>query len=136
MSSTESPVSVTVKTAAGSLVTLRANTTSEFIDLVLAAQQDGLFGPAIADFEQIVRSQGGVEQAAVANVTSTIATQAAPVAAFAPVAPPVAPTAAGQRTCAHGTMTYREGMGAKGPWKGYFCPIQDKAQQCKPQWSK
>lgn len=135
MSSTESPVSVTVKTAAGSLVTLRADTTSQFIDLVLEAQRDGLFGPAVADFEQIVRSQGGVEAAAVANVVNNIPTQSAP--AFAPVAPPVVtPTAAGQRTCAHGTMTFREGMGAKGPWKGYFCPIQDKAQQCKPQWVK
>lgn len=133
MASTESPVSVTAKTAAGSLVTLRANTTSEFVDLVLEAQRDGLFGPAIADFEQIVRSQGGVEAAAVANVVNNIPTQGTP--AFAPVAPPVA-TAAGQRNCAHGVMTYREGMGAKGPWKGYFCPIQDKTQQCKPQWSK
>lgn len=26
------------------------------------------------------------------------------------------------RGCIHGPMTYREGTGARGPWKGWFCP--------------
>lgn len=130
MSSTESPVSVTVKTQAGSLVTLRAESPSEFVDLILAATNEALFGPAVQDFENLVRGTQSIEAAAVANTGGTVVN-------FAPVAPPAqAATVAGQRNCAHGVMTYREGMGAKGPWKGYFCPERDKNQQCKPQWLK
>lgn len=136
MSSNESPVSVTVKTANGSLVTLRADSPSEFVNLILSAQADNLFGSAVYDFESMVRTDSTITQAAVANTGGTViqmpAQQAAP--AFAPVAPPVAPTAAGQKMCAHGAMVYKEGVGQKGPWKGYFCPA--KAADCKPQWSK
>jgi len=135
MASTESTVSVTVKTANGSLVTLRADNPSEFVNLVLSAQADNLFGPAVYDFEAMVRTDASVVQAAVANIGGTVVEQSSP--AFAPVAPPTAQaTIAGQRTCAHGAMTYREGSSAKGPWKGYFCPAPNKADQCKPQWVK
>lgn len=139
MSSTESPVSVTVKTAHGSLVTLRAESPSEFVNLVLSAQADNLFGPAVYDFESMVRTDTSTQSAAVANVVTSMGGTVMPDAtpAFAPVAPPVAQTTvAGQRNCVHGAMAYREGMGAKGPWKGYFCPEKDKSQQCKPVWSK
>lgn len=135
MASTESTVSVTVKTANGSLVTLRADNPSQFVDLVLAAQQDNLFGPAVYDFESMVRTDNTITQAAVANIGGTVVADIAPQ--FAPVAPPAAQAVvAGQRTCSHGAMTYREGMGAKGPWKGYFCTERNKDLQCKPQWSK
>ena len=43
---------------------------------------------------------------------------ATPVAA--PAAPAPAPTLAGH-TCRHGAMNYKEGVGVKGPWKGYMC---------------
>jgi hypothetical protein len=37
------------------------------------------------------------------------------------------------RTCGHGTMTPRTGSGAKGPWKGYFCPSpKGTPDQCSP----
>jgi len=45
--------------------------------------------------------------------------------------PPVAP-AAGGNACRHGAMQYKEGVGAKGPWKGWMCaspkgtPISEK----------
>lgn len=39
-------------------------------------------------------------------------------------------SSAGGKQCAHGAMTLREGVSAKGPWKGYFCPLKkgDPAQ--------
>jgi hypothetical protein len=37
------------------------------------------------------------------------------------------------RTCTHGVMTPRTGSGAKGPWKGYFCPSpKGTPDQCSP----
>ena len=47
---------------------------------------------------------------------------------------PVAPTPAtgNTPTCNHGSMTYREGVSAKGPWKAYMCPAPKGApDQCK-----
>ena len=42
----------------------------------------------------------------------------------------VAPTG---RSCNHGVMTPRSGSGAKGPWKGFFCPTpKGTADQCSP----
>ncbi|WP_431911625.1 hypothetical protein [Nonomuraea jabiensis] len=36
------------------------------------------------------------------------------------------------KTCAHGEMTYRTGNSAKGPWAGYFCPLEKgNPDQCK-----
>jgi hypothetical protein len=47
-----------------------------------------------------------------------------------PVNPNTAPSS---RSCGHGTMTPRSGSGAKGPWKGYFCPSpKGTPDQCSP----
>lgn len=46
---------------------------------------------------------------------------------------PVAATPSAAPVCSHGPMTYREGNGAKGPWKGYMCPApKGDPNQCKP----
>ena len=40
--------------------------------------------------------------------------------------------AATANTCKHGPMKYREGVGDKGPWKGYFCQAPKGAtDKCK-----
>lgn len=39
--------------------------------------------------------------------------------------------------CRHGPMTFRQGTGAKGPWKGYFCPTpKGTPGQCPPQFQR
>lgn len=39
------------------------------------------------------------------------------------------------RQCAHGAMIYRDGVSKAGnAYKGYFCPAQDRSEQCKPQF--
>jgi hypothetical protein len=36
------------------------------------------------------------------------------------------------KSCAHGEMVYRTGNSAKGPWAGYFCPLEKgNPDQCK-----
>jgi len=51
-------------------------------------------------------------------------------------APQAAPAQPAGKTCVHGPMVYREGNGAKGPWKAYFCPLPQarKAEQCQPEF--
>lgn len=40
-------------------------------------------------------------------------------------------------TCAHGTMVWKSGISKAGnTYKGYFCPSQDRDNQCKPQFRK
>ena len=40
-------------------------------------------------------------------------------------------------TCTHGDRVYREGNGAKGPWKAWFCGTpKGTLEQCDPIWVK
>lgn len=53
----------------------------------------------------------------------------------APVAAAAAPVQTGANTCKHGTMAFREGVGAKGPWKGYMCAAPKGAtDKCATIW--
>lgn len=56
----------------------------------------------------------------------------------APAGQPAPMTAPGGRIeyCAHGEMTYREGVGkASGKaYKGFFCPERDRSNQCEPKY--
>ena len=59
---------------------------------------------------------------------------AAPVQSNQP-APVAAPAQTGANSCKHGTMSYREGVGAKGPWKGYMCAAPKGAtDKCPTIW--
>jgi len=50
--------------------------------------------------------------------------------------PATAPaTSLGSTVCRHGVMTLREGVGAKGPWKGYMCAAPKGAtDKCQTIW--
>jgi hypothetical protein len=52
------------------------------------------------------------------------------------IAPPSTPGNDAGRTCRHGAMTYREGMGKQSgkPYRAYFCPSQNRADQCDAQF--
>ena len=40
---------------------------------------------------------------------------------------------ASDKVCKHGHMVFKEGTGAKGPWKGWFCPApKGTPDQCQP----
>ena len=37
------------------------------------------------------------------------------------------------KVCKHGNMSFKSGTGAKGPWKGWFCPSpKGTPDQCQP----
>jgi hypothetical protein len=123
---TEAPISINLKTPAGTQLTLRANTPDEFTALT-----SGIF--------QIVEAISEVETAARgSNAAVPPNPQVAAIAtAFgatvvednwnspAPVAHVSAVPGAGARQCPHGTMTRIHGMTGKfGPYKGHFCPAK------------
>lgn len=73
---------------------------------------------------------GGVAPVAAAPTVASVAQ------AFnaTPVAAPAAPQGGGN-TCRHGVMSYREGVGQKGPWKGYMCAAPKGAtDKCDTIW--
>jgi hypothetical protein len=53
-----------------------------------------------------------------------------------PVAEPASVQSNGQaHQCRHGVMSYREGVGQKGPWKGYMCAAPKGApDKCETIW--
>jgi hypothetical protein len=128
MSSTEALISITVKSHAGSLVTLRAESAEELdqrVALTLAS-----LASATQELEAAIRGAAPVNTAVPPSpVVGMLATQlGATVIAEtpAPAGPPafVSP-GAGARNCPHGTMTRIHGLTGKfGPYKGHFCPAK------------
>ena len=134
MPSTEAPISITVKTAAGSLVTVRAENGEE-LDQVVALSLASL-SSAVHELEAAVKPTNTAvppnpQVAAIA--TAFGATEVAP---FVPAA--YAHVTDGQRLCPHGTMTRIHGLTGKfGPYKGHFCPAkQGDMTKCTTQYIK
>ncbi len=134
MASTEAPISITVKTAAGSLVTVRAENGEE-LDQVVALSLASL-ASAVHELEAAVKPTNTAvppnpQIAAIA--TSFGATEVAP---FVPAA--YANVTDGQRVCPHGMMTRIHGLTGKfGPYKGHFCPAkQGDMTKCTTQYIK
>ena len=141
MTHSEAPISITVKSAAGSLVTVRASSADE-LDQTIAMTLASL-ASATEELEKAVRGTGFSAPAA------TAATPVAPAVgylanalggtvvseSFTPSAPPAG---GGQRMCVHGTMTRIHGMTGKfGPYKGHFCPAQKgDMTKCATQYVK
>jgi hypothetical protein len=140
--STEAPISITVKTAAGSLVTVRAESGEE-LDQIVALSVHAI-ASAAQELETAVRggtttpTAQSVAAALGGNIIDTIGGTSVPADAYANQQPVVAPPVAtlGGRACAHGKMTAIQGMGKDGkPYKGYFCPAPKGAfDKCKNQY--
>ena len=114
---TEAPISITVKSPAGSLVTVRA-TTAEELDQTVALALASL-ASATAELEAAVRSS------APANAAVPPQPAIAAVAAAFNATEVVTTPGAGARQCPHGTMTRIHGLTGKfGPYKGHFCPAK------------
>ena len=131
---------VNVKTSKGTIVTARGDSAEELISNINALVAEGA-GDAIATLEAVLTGMPSVSPSysavdtVVASLGGTVMSEAP---AFAPVPPPTSaaiPTSAGQVSCSHGSMIGRKGNGAKGEWKGYFCPTpKGTPDQCPPQW--
>ena len=136
MPSAEAPISITVKTAAGSLVTVRAENAEE-LDQVVALSLASV-ASAVQELEAVVR--GGNAAVPLNPQVATIATQfnATPVSPSVEPQPFNPSMGAGSRNCPHGTMTRIHGLTGKfGPYKGYFCPAkQGDMTKCTTQYIK
>jgi hypothetical protein len=114
---TEAPISITVKSIAGTLVTVRASNAEE-LDQTVALTLASL-ASAVAELETAVRGSAPVNTAVPPQ--PAIATVAAAFNATDIVNTP----SAGARQCPHGTMTRIHGLTGKfGPYKGHFCPAK------------
>ena len=137
MANAEAPISITVKSIAGSLVTLRADTAEELDQRV--ALSIASLASATQEMEAAIRSIAASNAAVPPNPQgASIATAfgGTVVDSFdAPVAPAMG---AGSRSCPHGTMTRIHGLTGKfGPYKGYFCPAkQGDPTKCTTQYIK
>lgn len=137
---TEKNYVVNVKTTKGTIVTARGDSAEELISNINALVAEGA-ADAIATLEQVLTGATPVQpsNSAVDTVVASLGgTVVSETPSFAPVPPPPSaapPTSAGQVSCSHGSMIGRKGSGAKGEWKGYFCPTpKGTPDQCPPQW--
>lgn len=137
MPSTEAPISITVKTPAGSLVTVRAESGDE-LDNVIALSVHAI-ASAAQELESAVRGTPAPSTQSVAaafngNIIDTIGGTSVPADAYANQPAPT--QTIGGRNCPHGKMTAIQGMGKDGkPYKGWFCPAPKGAfDKCKNQY--
>ena len=73
----------------------------------------------------------------IASTADSFRGNAAPAAVYNAAPAASAPAVAGSNSCRHGAMSYREGVGAKGPWKGYMCAAPKGAtDKCATIWVK
>jgi len=148
VASTEAPISITVKTPAGSLVTIRAEHGDELDQLVATALE--AVRSAVTELESAVRGASAPVSAPMAPA-QVAAALGASIIDNPPVAAPVdnwssAPTPSlGGKNCPHGKMTAIQGTGKDGKmYRGYFCPAPKGAfDKCKnvyvragsPEWN-
>ena len=125
MSHSEAPISITIKTAAGSLVTVRAENGTELDGLV--AQGLDAITSATMELEKAIRGSIPTPMT-VGQVASALGASISPL--------DNSTTTLGGRNCPHGKMTAIQGMGKDGkPYKGYFCPAPKGAfDKCKNQY--
>ena len=137
MPSTEAPISITVKTAAGSLVTVRAENGVE-LDQVIAMDLAAL-ASAVHELEAAVKPTNTAVPPNPQVASIATAFGGTVVDSFDGLPAFVAPSmGAGSRNCPHGTMTRIHGLTGKfGPYKGYFCPAkQGDMTKCTTQYIK
>jgi hypothetical protein len=133
MPSNEAPISINLKTVAGTQITLRAETPDEFTQITSAIFQ---IVEAVNEVETAVRGSNAAVPPNPQVASIATAFGATVVDSFdAPVAPAMG---AGSRACPHGTMTRIHGLTGKfGPYKGYFCPAkQGDPSKCTTQYIK
>ena len=148
MSSTEAPISITVKSAAGSLITVRAETGEQLDNLV--AEALAAITSAYTELEAAVKNFASpapmsANQVAASLGASIVDNTPAPAVVADAWANTSAPSIAGGRSCPHGKMTAIQGTGKDGKlYRGYFCPAPKGAfDKCKnvyarvgtPEWN-
>jgi len=133
VASTEAPISITVKTAAGSLVTVRAEHADELDNLVASSLE--ALRSAVVELEGVVRNGAPAAQpmapAQVAAALGASIIDNTPADNGGWGGPSL-----GGKNCPHGKMTAIQGTGKDGKtYRGYFCPAPKGAfDKCKNQY--
>jgi hypothetical protein len=135
VASTEAPISITVKTPAGSLVTVRAEHGDE-LDQVISSALDAIKS-AVTELEAAAKGVTPVQNQPMAPA-QVAASLGASIIDNTPVASGgwgSAPSING-RNCPHGKMTAIQGTGKDGQmYRGYFCAAPKGAiDKCKNQY--
>ena len=138
MASTEAPISITVKTPAGSLVTIRAEHGDE-LDQLVSLSLDAVKS-AVTELESAVRgvttpAAPAMAPAQVAAVLGASIVDTQPVDNWSTTSAAAAPSLGG-KACPHGKMTAIQGTGKDGKtYRGYFCPAPKGAfDKCKNEY--
>ena len=139
MASTEAPISITVKTTAGSLVTVRAEHGDELDQLVATALE--AIKSAVTELESAIKATAPAVMAP-AQVAAALSTSIVDTGGWSST--PVVQPFSG-KNCPHGKMTAIQGTGKDGStYRGYFCPAQKGAiDKCRnvyvkagsPEWN-
>ena len=134
MPSTEAPISITVKTPAGSLVTVRAENGDE-LDNIIALSVHAI-ASAAQELESAVRGTPAPTAQSVAAVFNGNIIETGTTIPAQEYTQPAPTQIIGGRNCPHGKMTAIQGMGKDGkPYKGWFCPAPKGAfDKCKNQY--
>ena len=135
MASTEAPISITAKTPAGTLVTVRAEHGDE-LDQLISSALDAIKS-AVTELEAAAKGVTPVQNQPMAPA-QVAASLGASIIDNTPVASGgwgSAPSING-RNCPHGKMTAIQGTGKDGQmYRGYFCAAQKGAiDKCKNQY--
>ena len=146
MSSTEAPISITVKSTAGSLITVRAETGNQLDNLVVEALE--AIKSAVSELEAAAKNQHSQapmspQQVAASLGASIVDNASAPAADYnangwATPANTSGPAVGGGRACPHGKMTAIQGTGKDGRmYRGYFCPApKGSFDKCKNDYAR
>ncbi len=129
MSSSEAPISITVKSPAGSLITVRAETGNQLDNLVVEALE--AIKSAYTELESAVKGQTPMSapQIAASLGASIINTEVRET----PAEYTATTSIGGGKNCPHGKMTAIQGTGKDGKmYRGYFCPApKGSFDKCK-----
>lgn len=137
---TEKNYVVNVKTAVGTIITVRADSAEE-----LATNIGGLVSQGLNDhvgaLEELflgAKQSAPVQSSAVNTAMEALGATIVDEKPFSPKAPPSSGAPAiGNKNCIHGTMVKRTGNGAKGEWRAYFCPTPKGTEgQCSAVFAK
>ena len=130
MSHAEAPISITVKSPAGSLITVRAET-GEQLD-ALVAEAYSAISSAVSELESNIRGVTAQPAMSASQVASALGGNIVSNDDADWQAAPVAPSIGG-KNCPHGRMTAIQGTGKDGNlYRGYFCAAPKGAlDKCK-----
>ena len=152
MPSTEAPISINLKSAGGTGITLRAESAEEFADMIangihiivdavkeVEIATKGLVAPSIpvTTMPTMPPTAAGIAAQFGAQFVDTIgATSVSAQEYTQPTHNPAQVSSLGGRNCPHGKMTAIQGMGKDGkPYKGFFCPApKGSFDKCKNQY--